>query len=74
MRAMRATRTFHLVRHVDTTGVSGTGVVAEGVEFTDGTCVMKWHSQYSSTIIYDQVEDLLAIHGHGGASEIVWTS
>jgi hypothetical protein len=66
-------RAFHLIRHVDPTGVSGTGVVAEGVEFTDGTCAMKWRTRYASTAIYASADDLMEIHGHGGNTEIVWT-
>lgn len=32
---------FELVRDVDVTGISGTGVVAEGVEFSDGTVALR---------------------------------
>jgi len=34
-------RPFVLRRLVDETGVSGTGVVAEGVEFSDGTVALR---------------------------------
>ena len=30
-------RNFNLIRHIDVSGLSGTGVVAEGVVFSDGT-------------------------------------
>lgn len=63
---------FRLMRHVDHSGSSGTGVVAEGCQFTDGVCAMRWLTQYSSTAVYDNLEDLIAIHGHGGDSEIRW--
>lgn len=65
-------RRFELHRTVDVSGVSGTGVVAQGVEFTDGTCVVRWLSQRRSTVIWEQVEDAIAVHGHGGATRIVW--
>ena len=35
-------RTFRLIRDEDPTGISGTGSVAEGVEFDDGTVAMRW--------------------------------
>lgn len=63
-------RTFKTVRTEDISGVSGTGVVAEGVVFTDGTAVLRWLTDKSSTAIYDSIEDLESIHGHGGATRI----
>ena len=39
---LMAMRVFALIRDVDVSGVSGTGVVAEGVQFSDGTCVLRW--------------------------------
>ena len=32
---------FQLHRHEDESGVSGTGIVAEGVQFSDGKCALK---------------------------------
>ena len=65
-------RLFHLNRIVDETGVSGTGHVAEGVEFPNGKCVMSWLSDISSIAIYDSAEDLIKIHGHGGSTILEW--
>jgi len=65
-------RTFELVRDVDLTGVSGTGVVAEGVEFSDGTCAMRWVTSYHSTAVYDSLPELVAIHGHDGLTRVRW--
>lgn len=62
---------FFLYRQEDVTGVSGTGVVAEGVIFTDGTCAMRWLSEFTSTAIYPDIETLERIHGHGGATKVV---
>jgi hypothetical protein len=36
-------RTFRLRRDVDDTGISGTGFVAEGVQFNNGTIVISWY-------------------------------
>ena len=63
-------RRFVLDRKTDKTGVSGTGIVAEGVEFSDGTCVMNWLRHTRSTAIYANIKTLEDIHSHGGASEI----
>lgn len=65
-------RRFELVRHEDVTGVSGTGVVAEGVEFGDGSCVMRWLGQYPSRVDHASVANLVAVHGHGGLTEVRW--
>jgi hypothetical protein len=66
-------RCFHLVRYRDVTGVSGTGVVAEGVEWSDGTVALRWSSKYPTTTVWqDGIEALIAVHGHGGASTIHW--
>lgn len=65
-------RRFVLVRDVDETGVSGTGAVAEGVEFSDGTCAMRWRTEHTSTAIYCGIVDLLAIHGHNGKTRVVF--
>lgn len=63
---------FQLMRHVDHSGSSGTGVVAEGVEFTDGVCVMRWLTQHRSTCVYECLADLITIHGHHGDTEVQW--
>lgn len=65
-------RTFKTVRTRDISGVSGTGVVAEGVQFTDGTCVLRWLTDTSSTAIYNSIDELIAIHGHEGATTVQW--
>lgn len=62
---------FDLVRNVDPTGVSGTGRVAEVAEFEDGTAVLRWLSGTPSTVVYDRIEDVVKIHGHGGSTELV---
>lgn len=65
-------RSFELHRDEDETGISGIGTVAEGVEFTDGTCAMRWLTGTSSTAIYASVDDVVDIHGHGGKTRLVW--
>jgi hypothetical protein len=65
-------RRFVLDRTVDVSGISGTGIVAEGVRFSDGRCVIRWVVGLQSTAIYDCMEDLLAIHGHNGSTQLSW--
>jgi hypothetical protein len=63
---------FYLKRTKDISGISGTGVVAFGACFFNGKCVICWNSSHSSINEYDSIEDLEFIHGHEGATEIVW--
>lgn len=63
---------FILKRDEDETGVSGTGAVAQGVVFTDGTVAMRWMTDLRSTCIYDSIEDVERIHGHNGKTKVVF--
>lgn len=63
---------FRLIRTADVSGTSGTGHVADGVQFQDGTCVLRWRTAQSSTAVYASHEALMAIHGHGGATVCEW--
>jgi hypothetical protein len=68
----RRMRTFRLERREDVSKVSGTGTVAEGVEFSDGRVAMRWLSQRPTTTLFESIEDLIWIHGHGGTTEVVY--
>lgn len=65
-------RTFRLQRDKDLTGVSGTGVVAEGVQFTDGSVVLRWLGDIASTVHYDVIDHVRRIHGHDGWTRVRW--
>lgn len=65
-------RRFQLHRDNDVTGISGTGVVAEGVEFTPGECVVRWLTETWSCVFYLSKEDVIKIHGHNGSTRLVW--
>ena len=65
-------RNFILQRDVDVSGVSGTGMVAQGCVFSDGTVVMRWLGDHPSTVLRDHIDDVEAVHGHGGTSRIIW--
>ncbi len=62
---------FHFYRSEDQSGVSGTGLVAEGVQLTNGWCVLRWISKHSSLCFYQSLEQVRAIHSHGGKTEIL---
>lgn len=63
-------RRFNLVRSEDASGVSGTGFVAQGVEFDDGTVTMRWLTATASTALYASVADVVTIHGHEGRTVV----
>lgn len=81
-------RRFQLHRKIDVSGVSGVGVVAAGVEFgkaldivwPDGVHTtlpagwirLVWDTAVSSSGLYASAEDVVALHGHGGATTLVW--
>lgn len=68
----RGFRRFHLVRDEDETGISGTGIVAEGIQFSDGRCVLRWTTTTSSTGYYDTILHVEHLHGHNGKTRVVW--
>jgi hypothetical protein len=65
-------KNFYLNRKVDESGISGTGVVAVGTQFPSGICALEWTTYHSSVGIYKNVLDVEKIHGHNGATEVVW--
>lgn len=65
-------RTFVLERDEDVSGVSGTGAVAEGVMFSDGRVALRWRGPRASTVLWDSVDTMTTIHGHGGLTRVVW--
>lgn len=66
-------RRFVLQRDIDETGVSGTGRVAEGLQFEDGRATMRWCvNPARSTTTYDNTTELITIHGHDGKTKIIW--
>ena len=67
-------KTFVLIRDEDESGISGTGTVAEGVQFSNGRCVLSWMTQFKSMSIYESIEDIKAVHGHFGKTRIVFDS
>jgi len=67
-------RLFELYRHVDVTGKSGTGVVAHGTQWTDGTVSLRWLGDTPSFANWADLDTVLAVHGHEGATVVRWLS
>lgn len=67
-------RTFYLVRREDVSGVSGTGRVAEGVEWTNGRVSMCWLGTYHIIEEADSMHVIEAVHGHAGKTVVEWVS
>lgn len=64
-------RLFVLRRDRDITGVSGAGDVADGVQWPDGSVVLRWRER-PSTAVWDSLDVMLSVHGHDGATRAVW--
>ncbi len=69
------TRTFKLYRDKDISGVSGTGLICEGVLFSDGHAAIHWLGQWPLTTPHPEgLSSVFAIHDHGGKGDLrlVW--
>jgi hypothetical protein len=65
-------RRFVLDRVRDETGVSGTGVIAEGVLFSTGWVALTWLTAVNSLVFYPAIENVVHIHGHNGSTLLRW--
>jgi len=72
-------RRFNLIRTIDYNGNSGIGIVAEGIEFSDGIIAMHWKVENKpvTTTIFDKIEDVMFLHNHEetdyvGGTKVEW--
>lgn len=65
-------RRFVLRRTEDVSGVSGLGDVAEGILFSDGAVAIRWGGRHRSTVAWSSIEDVIAVNGHEGRTQVVW--
>ena len=70
-------RRFELYRYRDPSGISGTGVVAIGLEFPPDHeghqwIALKWLGRHPALTLWPSLYDLLEVHGHLGASDVRW--
>jgi len=68
-------RTFTVARQYDETGVSGEGVVIEGVTLATGQCVAHWlfPPPRGSIAVFDSMSDFITVHirPHPGNQTII---
>lgn len=65
---------FSVIRESDHTGVSGEGVVAYGIRFPHPLkkVVLGWVTDpHNSVTVFDSMDAVKAIHGHGGDTRYV---
>ncbi len=64
VRAPHGMRRFTMGREFDVSGVSGTGIVLEGVQFSTGVVVIHWLTPppRGSISVFDSFEQFLSIH------------
>lgn len=61
-----------VLRYKDISGVSGTGLVAQIVLFSNGKVVVAWLGEYPTTETLDSLDHFFAVHGHNGATVVHW--
>jgi len=63
-RAPEGIRTFTVARQYDETGVSGEGVVIEGVTLATGQCIAHWlfPPPRGSIAVFDSMSDFITVH------------
>ena len=73
--AAQGIRTFTVARQSDETGVSGTGVVIEGVVLATGQCIVHWlyPPPRGGIAIFDSMNDFIRVHiqPHPGNKTII---
>jgi hypothetical protein len=70
---MTTMRRFVLARHSDPSGISGTGIVAEGILWRGGTADLHWVTEHETFVHWPGgIEAILAVHGHGGSTVCRW--
>lgn len=66
-------RRFALHRRRDLSGVSGAGLVAFGTVYPTGRTTLAWCvGDVASVTVYDSADQVVQIHGHDGATDLVW--
>ncbi|WP_328327569.1 hypothetical protein OHA70_01270 [Kribbella sp. NBC_00382] len=71
-------RLFHLVRPPGASPVAGAAglvIVAEGVEWSDGTVTLRWRGRWPATSAWEGgIAAVLAVHGQNGTTKLRWLS
>jgi hypothetical protein len=65
-------RRYLVVRDEDVSGVSGTGVVCEVAQFSDGHAAVHWLGKWPMTTPHHEgLKTITAVHGHEGRTRLV---
>jgi len=46
-------------------------IMAKGVIFNEGKCVIRWEGKHKSIVIWDSLDDLKAVSGHPGTIFVI---
>ena len=65
---------FILERKKDESGISGTGIVAEGIIFSDGSVAYRWLTDTPTTTLAANIEVVRKLHSHDGKTKIKYLS
>lgn len=65
-------RRFVLYRFEDPTGISGTGIVAEGCLFNNDFVALTWTTETPSLTWHLDMANVEKIHAHGGLTKVKW--
>lgn len=65
-------RRFVLRRLEDISGISGIGIVAEGIEFCSGMVALSWLSQHHAVNVYQSMRTVHELHGHQNRTIVEW--
>jgi hypothetical protein len=65
---------FVLERKKDVSGISGTGIVAEGIIFSDGSVAYRWFSDTPTTTLAANIDIVRKLHGHDGNTKVKYMS
>jgi len=67
-------RRFYLFRKEDVHGMSGTGRVADGVEFDNGWVALTWKGEVASLTTFHSISAVQKLHTHNGQhdTQIIW--
>jgi hypothetical protein len=64
--------TFVLNRSEDKTGLSGTGIVADGVLFPNGKVVVCWRGDKSSIVIWNNIDEMKKVSCTHSTTSLIW--
>lgn len=66
------TKLFVIIRETDNTGISGIGIVADGVQFKNGKCVLCWRGKIQTIVIHENIKSVMQLSCSHSKSKIKW--